>query len=382
MKPFYSSGFRLGILGGGQLGRMFIQEAANYNVHIHVLDPSQDAPCAGLCQDFRLGNFADFDTVYSFGKNVDLLTIEIEHVNVEALEKLKDEGVNVAPDPSLLRMIRDKGLQKQFYLENGIPTAPFHLVETREEIPAHLSRGPVMQKLRTGGYDGRGVQALRSNEDLNRALDGPSVLEELIPFEKELSVIVARNKSGDIRTFPLVEMVFNPEANLVEMLASPASVDPSVADQADHIARKIAEKVGLEGVLAVELFLLSDGSLLVNEMAPRPHNSGHHTIEGNLTSQYEQHMRAILNLPLGDSALIWPAAMVNILGEKGHSGEVIYEGLEDVMRLPGVYVHLYGKKETRPFRKMGHITIIRNKVDEAIQVARKVASTLRAVTKT
>jgi 5-(carboxyamino)imidazole ribonucleotide synthase len=379
MKAFYSGSFRLGILGGGQLGRMFIQEAVNYDVRVSVLDPSADAPCASLAHTFVQGNFADYDDVYAFGKTVDLLTIEIEHVNVEALERLRDEGLTICPDPDVLRIIRDKGLQKQFYHQKGIPTAPFHLVENKAEAATFLAEFPFMQKLRKGGYDGKGVTPLRTADDLANAFDAPSVLEKMVPFEKELAVIVARNAAGEINTFPLVEMVFNPEANLVEMLSCPAHVSPRTATEADRIAREIAEHLALTGILAVELFMLSDGSLLVKEIAPRPHNSGHQTIEGNVTSQYEQHLRAILNLPLGDPSLIAPSVMVNVLGEKGHSGPVKYFGIEEVMKWPGVYVHLYGKTETRSFRKMGHVTVVNDDLAEAQRIGREVLHTLKVI---
>jgi 5-(carboxyamino)imidazole ribonucleotide synthase len=379
MKAFYSGSFRLGILGGGQLGRMFIQEAVNYDVRVSVLDPWADAPCASLAHTFVQGNFADYDDVYAFGKTVDLLTIEIEHVNVEALERLRDEGLTICPDPDVLRIIRDKGLQKQFYHQKGIPTAPFHLVENKAEAATFLAEFPFMQKLRKGGYDGKGVTPLRTADDLANAFDAPSVLEKMVPFEKELAVIVARNAAGEINTFPLVEMVFNPEANLVEMLSCPAHVSPRTATEADRIAREIAEHLALTGILAVELFMLSDGSLLVNEIAPRPHNSGHQTIEGNVTSQYEQHLRAILNLPLGDPSLIAPSVMVNVLGEKGHSGPVKYFGIEEVMKWPGVYVHLYGKTETRSFRKMGHVTVVNDDLAEAQRIGREVLHTLKVI---
>jgi len=378
MKPFYSKSFRLGILGGGQLGRMFIQEALNYDVRIHVLDPSADAPCATIAHTFVQGDFTDFGTVVDFGKKVDLLTIEIEHVNIDALEFLRNEGVVIAPDPSILRVIIDKGLQKQFYALHGIPTAPFELIDSNVEIQQHLANFPLVQKLRTGGYDGKGVHILRTTSDVSTAFEAPSVLEQLVSFEKELAVIVARSNRGEVSLFPMVEMVFNPEANLVEMLASPAHLDDRIILQANEIARTIAEKLNLVGVLAIEFFLLKDGSLLVNEMAPRPHNSGHQTIEGNLTSQYEQHLRAILNLPLGDPSTLRCSVMINILGERGMSGPVHYEGLEEVLSIPGVYVHLYGKAETRPFRKMGHVTILNESPEKANEIARKVLHTLKA----
>jgi 5-(carboxyamino)imidazole ribonucleotide synthase len=377
--PFYGKDFRLGILGGGQLGKMLIQQAQNYDLKISVLDPSADAPCAGIAHHFVQGRFDDFDTVYAFGKEVDLLTIEIEHVNLDALEKLASEGVSVYPSPSVLRVVQDKGLQKQFYRIHGIDTAPFVLVENVDEIKEHRSDFPFMQKLRKGGYDGRGVQALRTDEDMYAAMPGPSVLEKFVDFEKEISVIVARNTKGEIRTFPAVDMLFNAEANLVEHLFSPASLTPELEQKASDLAVKVAKALDLTGILAVEMFVTKNGNLLVNEVAPRPHNSGHQTIEGNVNSQYEQHLRAILGLPLGDTAVVRPTVMVNLLGEKGFSGPVKYDGLEEVLSWPGVYVHLYGKTETRPFRKMGHVTIAAQTLDQAKELAKKVAKTLKVI---
>ncbi|MFM2194664.1 MAG: hypothetical protein RL092_264, partial [Bacteroidota bacterium] len=301
---------KLGILGGGQLGRMFIQEAIGLNVCIHVLDPAENAPCAAIANVFVQGDFADYDTVLNFGKEVDVLTIEIEHVNIEALEELERRGKLVFPRPAALRTIKDKGLQKLFYAAHNIPTAPFVLVENKTEAAMHVSAGPFMQKLRTGGYDGKGVTPFRNEADLEHAFDAPSVLEQMVHFEKELAVIVARNASGELRVFPLVEMEFNSEANLVEFIFSPANVSVEVAQEAAEIAKKIVEQLDHVGLLAVELFLTKTGQLLVNEVAPRPHNSGHHTIEACYTSQYAQHMRAILNLPLGDTALRSAGVMI------------------------------------------------------------------------
>ncbi|MEY3399062.1 MAG: hypothetical protein RL220_1656 [Bacteroidota bacterium] len=378
-KPFYSHDFRLGILGGGQLGRMLIQQALNYDISIDVLDPSPNAPCAGIAHHFEVGDFADYDAVLHFGRKVDLLTIEIEHVNLEAMLKLEEEGIEIHPRPSLLKTVQDKGLQKQFFRLNGIDTAPFVLVNDETEIAQHADKFPVMQKLRKGGYDGKGVQPIRTSEDIALALKGPSVLEQMIHFDKEISVIVARNASGDMATFPVVEMEFNPEANLVEFLFCPADIAPETAAAADRLARKVAEAIDLTGVLAVEMFLTKEGQVLVNEIAPRPHNSGHQTIEGNVSSQYDMHLRAMLNLPLGDTSVTRPSVMVNLLGEKGFSGPVRYEGIEEVMSWPGVYVHLYGKAETKPFRKMGHVTITAPGLDEARSLARRVKDTLKVV---
>jgi len=301
---------------------MFIQAAKDFDVRVHIIDPDPQAPCSKIADEFICGSIQDFESVYNFGKKVDVLTIEIEHVNVEALEKLEEEGLTVYPQPSIIKVVQDKGLQKSFYLDNDIPTAKFKLIENKEELRSSLNVFPWMQKLRKGGYDGRGVQALKVQADFEKAFDEPSVLEEFVDFEKELSVIVGRNKSGEIKSFPLVELEFNPEANLVEFLFSPADVSAEIEKAAKEIAETVISKLGMVGVLAVEMFLCKDGSILVNEIAPRPHNSGHQTIEGNVTSQYEQHMRSILNLPLGDTSILKPSVMVNILGEKGNNGKV------------------------------------------------------------
>ena len=370
MKFFYSDTFRLGILGGGQLGRMLLQEAANYDVRVAVLDPSTDAPCSAICHEFTCGSFQDFATVIAFGEGKDVITVEIEHVNTDALEALERKGVAVYPKPSFLRMVQDKGLQKEFYKENNIPTAPFQLIESRDELNAETHHFPFVLKSRKGGYDGKGVQIIRTQEDLSNAFDGACVVEELIPFEKELSVIIARNCHGETSIFPLVEMEFNPEANLVEFLFSPAQVNEKVESEARAIATRIAEAADFVGLLAVELFLTKDGNLLVNEMAPRPHNSGHHTIEACTTSQYEQHLRAILSLPLGDTTLVLPAVMINLLGATGHEGAVHYKGLAEALRMPGVHLHIYGKPYTKPFRKMGHVTVTDHDLGAAQQRAR------------
>jgi 5-(carboxyamino)imidazole ribonucleotide synthase len=370
VKFFYSDTFRLGILGGGQLGRMLLQEAANYDVRIAVLDPASDAPCSAICHEFTCGSFQDFETVMAFGEGKDVITVEIEHVNTDALEALEKKGVAVYPKPSFLRMVQDKGLQKEFYKENSIPTAPFQLIGSRAELNSGKHHFPFVLKSRKGGYDGKGVQIIRTQEDLNNAFDGACVIEELIPFEKELSVIIARNSHGETSIFPLVEMEFNPEANLVEFLFSPAQVNEKVERAAQEIARNIVEAADFVGLLAVELFLTKEGHLLVNEMAPRPHNSGHHTIEACTTSQYEQHLRAILSLPLGATTLIQPAVMINLLGSTGHEGAVHYKGLTEAMKMPGVHLHIYGKPHTKPFRKMGHVTVTDHDLGAAQQRAR------------
>ncbi len=377
-KPFYNN-FRLGVLGGGQLGRMLIQEAINLNIQIVSLDPDKDAPCKDLATDFVVGDLQDFKAVYDFGKTVDMLTIEIEHVNVDALQKLEEEGLPVYPQSRVLKIVQDKGLQKEFYKKNNIPSSAFFLIENKNEIGKYASEFPFMQKLRKGGYDGRGVTRLTDPGNLNNAFDEPSVLEKFIDFEKEISVIIARNKTGETKCFPITELEFNPEVNLVEYLFAPAAVTPSVEQEAYEIAEKIVIALDFIGILAVEMFLCKDGKILVNEIAPRAHNSGHHTIEANYTSQYEQHLRSILNLPLGSTKSLSPAVMVNLLGEKGFSGEAVYQGFENVVAVEGVKIHLYGKKNTKPYRKMGHITILDESLEKAKEKAEWVKNELKII---
>lgn len=348
---------RVGILGGGQLGRMLIQAGIDLNVDFKVLDPDPQAPCHQLAE-FSCGRLTDYETVMAFGQSCDLITIEIENVNTLALKHLEAAGKKIFPQPHIIELIQDKRTQKEFYRSNLIPTADFVLTENKAAVAQHRKFLPAVHKLGKEGYDGRGVQSIRSAEDLDKAFDAPGVLEKRIDFEKEIAVIVAQNESGDISTFPTVEMVFHPEANLVEYLLSPALLSPSILASADAIARDVAKKLGIVGILAVEMFVTKEGEILVNEVAPRPHNSGHQTIEANVTSQYHQLLRALLNLPLGSTDTIRPSAMVNLLGAEGFSGEARYEGLDAVLSVAGVYVHLYGKKQTKPFRKMGHVTIV------------------------
>lgn len=378
---FYGKQLKLGVLGGGQLGRMLIQEAISLDVFVKILDPSTEAPCAEIANEFVCGSFNDEESVYQFGKDCDVLTVEIEHVSVPALRRLKEEGVKVYPDPEILSVIQDKGLQKQFYRLNSIPTAPYTLTETEEELHKALAGRSAVQKLRKGGYDGKGVKVIRENTPTKDYLSGPSVVEELIDIKEELSVIVARNASGQVETFPLVGMVFDPEANLVDRLYSPANVDPEVTKKANEIARKIVEAFDFVGLLAIELFLDQSGNLMVNEIAPRPHNSGHQSIEGNFSSQYEQHLRSILNLPLGYTSIIKPSVMVNLLGEPDQTGPVHYEGLEEILKIPATYVHLYGKTNTKPWRKMGHVTVLADTIEEAHRKADQVKSTLKVLAK-
>jgi 5-(carboxyamino)imidazole ribonucleotide synthase len=368
---------RLGILGGGQLGRMLIQEAINYNISVSILDPDADAPCKNLCDRFEVGSLGDYETVFNWGKKLDLITIEIEKVNIEALEDLEKEGVVVYPQPRIIRLIQDKGLQKQFFKENNIPTAPFQIYNTKEQLLSSGLSFPFIQKLRKDGYDGKGVKKIVNASDLVDAFTAPSLVENFINFEKEIAVIVARNADGEIKTFPMVEMDFNPQANLVEFLISPSTYSFEIQQKAEDIAKHIAESLNIVGLLAVEMFLTPDHQILVNELAPRPHNSGHQTIEGNYTSQFEQHLRAIFNLPLGDTRCITNAVMVNLLGEKDFEGIAKYEGLENILSKDGVYVHLYGKKYTKPFRKMGHITIVDEDREKAIEKAKFVKETIK-----
>lgn len=377
MTYFQPDKIKIGILGGGQLGRMMIQSAINYNLYVCCLDPDANAPCKTVANEFTKGSLTDYDTVYKFGKDKDIITIEIENVNVEALKTLQKEGKKVFPQPEVIEIIKDKGLQKMFYQRNDIPSPDFFLVENKTQIEKYRDFFPFFQKLRTGGYDGKGVIKLGHPNKIEHAFEEPSVLERLVDFDKEISVIVARNESGETKCFPAVECEFNPEANLVEFLFSPANIKKSVEKQATEIALKIAEKLNIVGILAVELFVTKDGKVLVNEVAPRPHNSGHQTIEGNITSQFEQHLRAILNLPLGDTSIIKPAVMINLLGEKNYEGLAKYEGLTDAMKYKGVYIHLYGKKNTTPFRKMGHITI----VDDDLSLAKKKAIIVKDLVK-
>jgi 5-(carboxyamino)imidazole ribonucleotide synthase len=374
----FQQNFKLGVLGGGQLGRMLIQSGIDFNIPFSILDPDEHAPCATLAE-FHHGKLTDYDTVMKFGSACDVITIEIENVNTSALKALVQQGKKVYPQPEVIELIQDKRTQKAFYKNNGISTAEFILVQNAAEVKANASFLPAVNKLGKEGYDGRGVQILRSEKDLVNAFDAPGLLEKLIDFDKEISVIVARNEAGEIKTFPVVEMVFHPVHNLVEYLFAPADLPESVIKEADAIAKTIITKLDMVGLLAVEMFVTKDGKVLVNEIAPRPHNSGHQTIEANITSQYEQHLRAILNLPLGDTTLVLPSAMVNLLGEADYSGLAKYEGFHEVAKLPGVHVHLYGKRITKPFRKMGHVTIVDKDIARLKKTADFVKQTLKVI---
>jgi 5-(carboxyamino)imidazole ribonucleotide synthase len=374
----FQQNFKLGVLGGGQLGRMLIQSGIDFNIQFSILDPDKNAPCSTLAE-FHHGKLTDYETVLSFGSQCDIITIEIENVNIDALKELQRLGKKVFPQPEVIELIQDKRTQKKFYQDNGIPTADFVLTENAIDVKSHKAFLPAVNKLGKEGYDGRGVQILRTESDLSKAFDKPGLLEKLVDFEKEISVIVARNERGEIKSYPAVEMVFHPVHNLVEYLFSPAEISDSIAGKAKKIASSIIQKLNMVGMLAVEMFVTKGGDVLVNEIAPRPHNSGHQTIEANVTSQYEQHLRSILNLPLGKTSIIAASAMVNILGEDGFDGPAKYSGFEEVMNVPGVHVHLYGKKLTKPFRKMGHVTIMDADVESLKKKVNFVKQTLKVI---
>ncbi len=370
---------KIGLLGGGQLGRMLLQAAIDLDFQIECLDPDAEASCAKLASKFTQGSFQDFDTVDQFGKDKDLISIEIEHVNIDALEKLQAEGKLVYPQPHLLRMIQDKRIQKAFFKNNGFPTADFRLTDNQKDLTNHIDFLPAFHKLGKGGYDGKGVQLIADKNDISKGFDAPGLLEKAIDFDKELAVIVARNPQGEVKAFPAVEMVFHPQQNLVEFLVSPADISNEIEAQAEKIAIDLIKKMELVGVLAVEMFLTKEGELLINEIAPRPHNSGHQTIRANSCSQYEQHLRAIAGLPLGDTRALAFSGMLNLLGAEGHVGPAKYEGLSEILQISGVYPFLYGKKMTKPFRKMGHITILGDSRQEIEYKANQVKNLIRVI---
>lgn len=377
----FSTDFKLGILGGGQLGKMLLYTTRKWDIHTIVLDPSSSAPSRLACNEFEQGDLLDYDTVYNFGKKVDLLTIEIENVNVDALAKLEQEGLKVYPSADTLKKIQNKADQKDFYVSEEIPTAPHKRFNSIEEVNSALGDGkislPFVWKQARFGYDGQGVKIVKSQSDLGSLKDGECIAEELIPFKNELAVIVARNSHGEVKTFPVVEMEFHPEANQVEYVLCPARISEDVERKAREVAVKVSEAFEHVGLLAVEMFQTKSDTILVNEVAPRPHNSGHHTIESNFTSQFEQHIRAILGLPLGSTKIKIPAIMVNLVGSEGHHGAVQYSDIDEILAMEGVTPHIYGKKDTRPFRKMGHVTIVNKDLAEARKVAEVVKNTIR-----
>ncbi|MCK0156184.1 5-(carboxyamino)imidazole ribonucleotide synthase [Cellulophaga sp. F20128] len=382
---FFSSDFKLGILGGGQLGKMMLYETRKLDIFTRVLEASDDAPSKIACNEFVKGELLDFDAVYNFGKSVDVLTIEIENVNLNALEKLEDEGVKVFPPTKALRIIQNKATQKLFYVDNGIPTADFHRFAYTSEIEDSIDNGglsfPFVWKCAQFGYDGQGVKVVRTMADLKDLPNVECIAEDLVPFKNELAVIVARNSRGEVKTYPVVEMEFHAEANQVEYVICPARISDEVAQKAQEIALQVADKIKHVGLLAVEMFQTSSDKILVNEVAPRPHNSGHYSIEASYTNQFEQHIRAILGMPLGDTKSKVAGIMVNLVGAEGFTGDVVYKNMEDILKLEGVTPHIYGKKQTRPFRKMGHVTIVNKDIDEARRIAEVVKNTIKVISK-
>ncbi|MFT7350585.1 MAG: 5-(carboxyamino)imidazole ribonucleotide synthase [Flavobacterium sp.] len=380
---YFSSDFKLGILGGGQLGKMLLTVTRKFDIHTLVLDPSKEAPSQFGCNAFYKGSLMDFDTVYKFGKMVKLLTIEIENVNLDALDKLEEEGIAVFPSPKTLRLIQNKGKQKDFYVKNNIPTSKhlrfIGLNDLKNSLEKDELEFPFVWKCAQFGYDGNGVKVCRSALDLVKLPDVECIAEDIIPFKNELAVIVVRSVSGEVKTYPVVEMEFHPEANQVEYVICPARIEGKVAQKAINVALKVSESFNHVGLLAVEMFQTEDDEILVNEVAPRPHNSGHYSIEASYTSQFENHLRAILNLPLGNTASKVAGIMVNLVGEEGFEGQVLYKNIEKIMAIDGVTPHIYGKKETRPFRKMGHVTIVNEDMVAARKIAEEVKNSIRVI---
>ena len=382
---FFSSTKTIGILGGGQLGKMLLYCTRQWDVRTQVLDPSPEAPARLACDSFHVGDLMDYETVVAFGKSVDILTIEIENVNIDALKTLQKQGVQVYPQPEVLERIQNKCIQKEFYQKHAIPTAPFENFNSLESLKQSVVKGtlsfPFVWKSSSFGYDGYGVQIVRGNKDLEELEEGACLVEDLIPFQKELAVMVCRRPQGEIKVYPLVEMEFHPTANQVEYVLCPAQVSSDIEAKATEVAQKVSEKFNHVGLLAVELFLTQEGEILVNEVAPRPHNSGHYTIEAAYTSQFEQHIRAILDLPLGNTANKVSSVMVNLVGKEGYQGPVHYQNMDHILAMDGVSPHIYGKKETRPFRKMGHVTIVHPKLAYARQLAEQVKESIEVISK-
>ncbi len=380
---YFSSDFKLGILGGGQLGKMLLFDTRKFDIQTYVLDPSDEAPCKIACNQFFKGDLMDFETVYNFGKQVDVLTFEIELVNLDALVQLEQEGLKVYPSPKTLQLIQNKGIQKEFYVKNNIPTAPFERFENLQHLKSAVRSSavemPFVWKCTEFGYDGNGVKVVRTIEDLENLPNVECIAETMVPFKNELAVIVCRNPSGEIKTYPVVEMEFHPEANQVEYVICPARIDDKIADKARAIALNVSQQFNHVGLLAVEMFQTESDEILVNEVAPRPHNSGHYSIEASYTSQFENHLRAILDLPLGNTDSKAAGIMVNLVGSEGFSGDVIYENIETILGWNGVTPHIYGKKQTRPFRKMGHVTIVNKDISEARRIAEDVKNTIRVI---
>jgi len=370
---------KIGILGGGQLGRMLLQAAANYPVETLVLENDTECPAAHLCHHFVKGDIRNFNDVYNFGKTLDGITIEIESVNVEALEKLENEGVKIYPRPSALRIIRDKILQKQFYKENEIPSPVFRITEKKDDLKKFYDFLPAVHKKASGGYDGRGVQVLSEEKDLHLGFDQPSVLEKKVDIHKEISQIIAINASGQTALYPAVEMIFNQTLNQLDYQLSPAEIPQHTSWRVEAIALKVVKELKSPGIFAVEIFIDKNGDVLVNETAPRVHNSGHHTIEANFSSQFDMLWRVMLDYPLGNPKHIVHAAMVNLTGSEGNSGNAVYEGIDEILKMENIFLHLYGKKETRPGRKMGHITILSPEKSDLVYKAKIIKQKFRII---
>ena len=372
---------KTGILGGGQLGRMLLQAAANYPVETFVMENDSTCPAAHLCHHFIKGDITNFDDVYNFGKGLNALTIEIESVNEDALLQLESEGVKIYPKPSALKIIKNKILQKQFYKDNEIPTSDFVITQNLSDLNQHINFLPAVHKIGMGGYDGRGVQVMQTKEDITKGFNDPAVLEKMVTIKKEISIIIAVDDKGESAMYPAVDMVFDSRLNLLEYQISPADLPEKILWKAEAVARKVVTDLKSPGIFAVELFIDINDSVFVNETAPRVHNSGHHTIEANYSSQFDMLWRIMLGYPLGNTAHILPAAIVNLLGAEGYSGEAVYEGLDDILKIENVFVHIYGKKETRPGRKMGHITILSKEKQELVHQANRIKQTVRVTSK-
>ncbi|MDC0570899.1 5-(carboxyamino)imidazole ribonucleotide synthase [Flavobacteriaceae bacterium] len=381
----FSSQHKVGILGGGQLGKMLLYNTRKFDIYTCVLDPNPEAPCKIACNEFFVGDLMDFDTVFEFGKKVDTLTIEIENVNVDALSALEKEGVKVYPSAETLATIQNKAKQKLFYVDHGLPTADFeryaYIDELKRAIKHNVQPLPFVWKSAQFGYDGKGVKIVRTITDLGELPNVECIAETLVPFKKELAVTVARTPDGEVKAYPVVEMEFHPEANQVEYVLCPARISENITKKAELVALRTAAAFHHVGLLAVELFLTENDEILINEVAPRPHNSGHQTIEASYTSQFEQHLRAVLNLPLGETENKVSGVMVNLVGAEGYQGLVVYENIEKILKLNGVTPHIYGKKETRPFRKMGHVTIVHPEINEARAIAQQVKETIKVISK-
>ena len=382
---YFSSDFKLGILGGGQLGKMLLQVTSRLSIKTNILDPSEDSPCKNLCNEFEIGNLMDFDAVYQFGKKCDLVTFEIEHVNIEALEKLESEGTKVYPTSKTLKIIQNKNLQKQFFIDNNIPTSDFYYFKSPKDFKNSLHKNqisfPCVWKKTKFGYDGYGVEIIKSIEQIDNLPNEEFIIEEFIPFEKELATTIVRNNSGDIQIFPLVQMDFNKESNQVEYVVCPAQVNREIKDLANALAMKVSKSFKHVGLLAIEMFLTKDNKILINEVAPRPHNSAHYSIEACENSQFQQHINSILDLKLGSCESNNNAIMVNLVGEKGYSGPVIYQGIEKAMEQSNVSVHIYGKSNTKPNRKMGHVTVTDENLKNGLKKAKSVKNLIKVKTK-